>query len=233
MTTLYSQFVDKVDTLVAQPEPLPESTQSKRLKCADFFCGIGGFHIAAQNLGLEVVFACDIDEEVRKTYWTNFGLPPEGDIVSLRTEDVPEHDILFAGFPCQPFSIIGRQQGFSDPRGTLFFETLRFIRARRPRGVVLENVKQLSTTQKGKVLQRILDDLSQLGYTVDYKVLNALDFGLPQKRERTIIVATLHQFVTFPLAQAAGQSHLDKYKIISSKMWSFFSEGVTSWTIHP
>ena len=192
--TLYSQLDDIESTM-----PLPPTDHQKEtLKCADMFCGIGGFHLAAQNLGLDVVFACDIDQQVRQAYFANYGLQPEGDIFDLEPEDVPDHDILFAGFPCQPFSIIGQQRGFSDPRGTLFFEIMRVLRAKRPQGVVLENVKQLTTAQKGSVIQRILDDLSQLGYSVDYRVLNALDFGLPQKRERTIIVATQHQFTSFP-----------------------------------
>ncbi len=194
MTTVESRLNEQ---MVAWQLP-PLSTTTRTLKCADFFSGIGGFHIAAQNLGLEVVFACDIDDEARKAYQANFGLQPQGDIIPLTAEDVPDHDLLFAGFPCQPFSIIGRQKGFEDPRGTLFFEVLRFIRTKRPSGVVLENVKQLATAQKGKVLWRILEDLHDLGYTVDHKVLNALDFGLPQKRERTIIVATQMPFWKFP-----------------------------------
>ena len=125
-------------------------------------------------------------------------MEPQGDIATLREEDVPDHDLLFAGFPCQPFSIIGRQQGFADPRGTLFFEILRIIRAKRPQGIVLENVKQLSTAQGGHVLSRIITDLHDLGYTVESKVLNAMDFELPQKRERTIIVATQCPFIKFP-----------------------------------
>ena len=194
MTTVESRLREEM--VAWQPSSLPTSVQT--LKCADFFSGIGGFHIAAQNLGLEVVFACDIDGEARRAYQANFGLQPQGDITALTAEDVPDHDLLFAGFPCQPFSIIGRQRGFADPRGTLFFEVLRFIRTKRPLGIVLENVKQLATAQNGKVLWRILEDLHDLGYTVDHKVLNALDFGLPQKRERTIIVATLSSFWKFP-----------------------------------
>ena len=176
----------------------PYSKAPTPLKCADFFSGIGGFHIAARNLDLEVVFACDIDPETRRAYEFNSGLKPSGDVELLKAEDVPDHDLLFAGFPCQPFSIIGRQQGFADPRGTLFFEMLRIVRAKRPQGIVLENVKQLSTAQGGKVLLRIITDLHDLGYTVESRVLNAMDFGLPQKRERTIIVATQCPFIRFP-----------------------------------
>lgn len=193
--SLYGRFDDMVTAILSRPPP-PHRTSP--LRCADLFCGIGGFHIAARNLGFEVVFACDIDAEARRAYEANFGLHPEGDIIQLTGEDVPDHDLLFAGFPCQPFSIIGSRQGMNDPRGTLFFETLRIIRAKRPQGVVLENVKQLSTAQGGQVIRRIKDELEDLGYTVDYRVLNALDFGLPQKRERTIIVATRRPFVNFP-----------------------------------
>ncbi|MCY4064696.1 MAG: DNA (cytosine-5-)-methyltransferase [Chloroflexi bacterium] len=173
------------------------SENRSALRCADLFCGIGGFHVAARNLGLPVVFACDIDEHARLAYEKNFGLRPWGDITSISPHEVPKFDLLFAGFPCQPFSIIGRQRGFADPRGTLFFELLKFIRAKRPVGIVLENVKQLSTISKGRVLQRILDDISELGYSVDSRILNALHFGLPQKRERTIVVASLKHFATF------------------------------------
>ena len=187
MNDLFGRFDDMVDSLLA-PHPV---TTDGPLRCADLFCGIGGFHVAARNLGLDVIFACDIDEDVRKAYADNFGLSPEGDIANVRMDDVPDFDVLFAGFPCQPFSIIGRKQGFADPRGTLFFEMLRFIRARRPRGIILENVKQLATADKGNVLKRITDELDALGYDVDKRILNALDFGLPQKRERTIIVGML------------------------------------------
>jgi len=161
-----------------------------RWRCADFFSGIGGFHLAATNLGHEIVFACDIDRDARKAYLHNFGLDPWGDIRDLSPDDVPDHDLMLAGFPCQPFSIIGHRKGFRDPRGSLFFELLRFIEAKNPRAVVLENVKQFATAGNGSVIRRVLGDLEALGYSTTYKVLNALDFGLPQKRERTIIVAS-------------------------------------------
>jgi len=168
------------------------------LTCIDLFSGIGGFHIAADNLGIKVIFARDIDDDACRAYKHNFGLEANGDIVSLKTEDIPDHDLLLAGFPCQPWSIIGNQHGFSDPRGTLFFEVARIVKAKRPKGIVLENVKQLATAQHGAVIQRIINELKELGYTVDYRILNALDFALPQKRERTLIVATLQPFTEFP-----------------------------------
>ena len=201
MTTLLGRFNEMVDAVLG-PAP-PEQGKDHRLTFTDLFCGIGGFHVAGSNLGLDCVFASDIDAEVRAVYQRNFGLAPLGDIASIPIEDIPDHDLLFAGFPCQPFSIIGRQLGFADPRGTLFFEVSRILRARRPRGVVLENVKQLTTAQGGDVLRHILKDLRGLGYTVDHRILNALDFGLPQKRERTIIVATLAPFKEFPWPRGA------------------------------
>ena len=176
----------------------PGRADGEALTCVDLFCGIGGFHLAAKNLGLDVAFACDIDHEVRRAYQHNFGLAPEGDITSIKAEDLPDHDILLAGFPCQPFSIIGSKQGTADPRGTLFLEIIRIARVKRPLGIILENVKQLATAQSGAVLTRITDELTALGYSVDWRILNALDFGLPQKRERVMIVATLPAFDKFP-----------------------------------
>ena len=193
MTLLNGRFDKAMDTMLP-----PISSQNSSLTFVDLFCGIGGFHIAAGRLGLKAIFACDINDEARATYVLNFGLTPMGDILEISDDDIPDHDLLFAGFPCQPFSIIGKKNGFADPRGTLFFEIARIIRAKRPKGVVLENVKQLVTLQKGEVIRRIVNDLTEMGYTVDYRVLNALDLGLPQKRERIIIVATLSRFDQFP-----------------------------------
>lgn len=161
----------------------------ERLTYADMFCGIGGFHAAAESLGMECVFACDIDDEARRVYAHNWGIHPVGDIARVIPKNVPDFDVLFAGFPCQPFSIIGSRAGFADVRGTLFFELAKIIEAKQPRAFVLENVKQLVSHNGGQTLARILEILREdLKYTVDYKVLNALDFGLPQKRERVLIV---------------------------------------------
>ncbi len=111
-----------------------------------------------------------------------------GDITKIRENEIPEHDILFAGFPCQAFSICGDQKGFEDTRGTLFFDIARILQAKPPKAFVLENVKQLVSHNGGKTLRRILETLENLGYRVYYKIFNALDFGLPQKRERVFIV---------------------------------------------
>jgi DNA (cytosine-5)-methyltransferase 1 len=174
--------------------PFPKGKRSASdvgsgVRFIDLFCGIGGFHSAARSLGLTGVFASDIDEECRRAYKFNYGLAPEGDIREIEPSEIPDHDLLCAGFPCQPFSIIGDQAGFADARGTLFFEILRILEAKRPPMVVLENVRQLVSHDKGRTIARILESLRSLGYWTDYRILNALNFGLPQKRERVIIVA--------------------------------------------
>lgn len=167
----------------------------EKVKFIDLFCGIGGFHVAMDqackenDLIAECVFSSDIDPYCRESYNANFGYYPTGDITQVNEKDIPDHDILFAGFPCQPFSIIGQMKGFHDIRGTLFFDIARIIKAKRPKAFVLENVKQLVGHNGGKTLKVILKTLrEELGYHVHYAVLNALDYGLPQKRERVIIV---------------------------------------------
>lgn len=160
----------------------------------DLFCGIGGFRQAMDEACYEndlipkCVFSSDIDPFCQDSYEANFGHRPSGDITNVDEKDIPYHDILFAGFPCQPFSIIGQMQGFNDIRGTLFFDIARIIKHKRPKAFVLENVKQLVGHNKGITLKTILKTLEGLGYHVQYAVLNALDYGLPQKRERVIIV---------------------------------------------
>lgn len=165
------------------------------IRFVDLFSGIGGFRFAAEqvfskyNLPSNCVFSSDIDSYAREAYKANFGEYPFGDIKQINEYDVPDHDILFAGFPCQPFSIIGNGKGFDDTRGTLFFDIARVLAAKKPKAFVLENVKQLIGHNKGKTLKKILKVLREdLGYTVYFKTLNALDYGLPQKRERVIIV---------------------------------------------
>ena len=164
------------------------------IRFIDLFCGIGGFRIAAEQLAgdlgtpVKCVFSSDIDEACQKAYEENFGEKPAGDITTIKAEDIPDHDILLAGFPCQPFSIIGYRKGFEDTRGTLFFEIARVLEAKRPKAFVLENVKLLAGHNNGKTLNRIMMALKDLGYHADFHIFNALDFGLPQKRERIFIV---------------------------------------------
>ena len=171
--------------------------QGARLTFADMFCGIGGFHVAASALGMDCVFACDIDAEARRAYARNFGVEPRGDIAQVVPDDVPDHDLLAAGFPCQPFSIIGGMRGFEDTRGTLFFDLATIIAAKTPPALLLENVRQFSSHDGGRTLRRVLAVLTDLGYRADWRILNALDFGLAQKRERTFIVGFLDRAAPF------------------------------------
>lgn len=164
------------------------------LKFIDLFCGIGGFRLGfeeacrEQGIVAQGVFSSDIDEYAKDAYEANFGDRPHGDITLVNEKDIPDHDVLLAGFPCQPFSILGLKEGFQDTRGTLFFDIARILEEKKPKAFILENVKQLVGHDQGKTLKVILDTLEGIGYHVRYSVLNALDFGLPQKRERVIIV---------------------------------------------
>jgi DNA (cytosine-5)-methyltransferase 1 len=156
----------------------------------DLFAGIGGMRSAFQNLGGLCVFSSEWDKFSQKTYFANYGEIPFGDITAIELEDVPKHDILTAGFPCQAFSIAGNRGGFTDIRGTLFFDVARLIAGRSPDAFLLENVKGLTNHDRGNTLKTILGTLrDDLGYFVpDPQVINAKDFGLPQSRERIFIV---------------------------------------------
>ncbi|MEK7723618.1 MAG: DNA (cytosine-5-)-methyltransferase, partial [Acidobacteriota bacterium] len=160
------------------------------LTFVDLFCGLGGFRVAIEKLqsNSKCVFSSDFDLDAQKSYEANFSEKPFGDITKIPEREIPEHDILFAGFPCQAFSVCGNQKGFEDTRGTLFFDIARILKAKQPKAFVLENVKQLVSHNQGKTIERILETIENLGYQVHYKILNALDFGLPQKRERVFIV---------------------------------------------
>jgi len=168
--------------------------EREKLKFIDLFCGIGGFRVAFEEacrenkIKPECVFSSDIDKFCQVSYEANFGEKPHGDITKIDEKEIPDHDILFAGFPCQPFSIIGQMKGLNDTRGTLFFDIARIIKEKRPKAFILENVKQLVGHDKGNTLKVILKTLKELNYHVQYSILNALDYGLPQKRERIVIV---------------------------------------------
>lgn len=166
----------------------------EKLKFVDLFCGIGGFRIAMDEACKEndiipqCVFSSDIDPYCQESYEANFGHRPAGDITQISEMDIPDHDILFAGFPCQPFSIIGQMQGFSDIRGTLFFDIARIVKHHQPRLLFLENVRNFERHDGGNTLKVVLKTLNELGYNVKYQVLNASDYNLPQNRERIYFV---------------------------------------------
>ena len=161
---------------------------TNKLKTIDLFAGIGGIRLGFEAHGCETVFSSEWDKAAQDMYEANFGERPFGDINDIAPEDIPDHDILLAGFPCQPFSIAGKGLGFADTRGTLFFNIEAIIEAKRPKAFLLENVKRLTTHDEGQTFAVIIEKLEGLGYTVYHKVFNALDFGLPQKRERIYIV---------------------------------------------
>lgn len=160
-----------------------------RFKQIDLFAGIGGIRQAFQRQGGYNVYSSEWDKFAQTTYRINFGETPDGDITQVNENDIPDHDILLGGFPCQPFSQAGLHKGFEDARGTLFFDVARIIKAKRPKAFMLENVKQLKGHDKGNTIRVILSVLDELNYYVpDPRVLNAYHFGVPQNRERIIIV---------------------------------------------
>ena len=172
----------------------------------DLFAGIGGIRLAFENAGCKCVFSSEIDEYACRTYEANFHEKPSGDITRIAAADIPDFEILTAGFPCQPFSIIGSLEGFDDiARGTMFFEILRILRERRPLAFMLENVKNLAVHDKGRTYSVIMNALEELDYCVYAKVMNALDYGLPQKRER-IIIAGFRENVIFAFPDPVPES---------------------------
>lgn len=168
-------------------------TKEQSRSYIDLFAGIGGIRIPFDELGYKNVFASEWNESACDTYEANFGERPVGDITQIDAKDIPPHDVLLAGFPCQAFSIIGNRKGFEDTRGTLFFEVARILDYHKPQAFLLENVKQLTSHDGGRTFAVILKTLQDLGYYVQWKILNALNFGLPQKRERIIIVGFLEK----------------------------------------
>lgn len=167
-----------------------------KLKFIDLFAGIGGIRLPFDEMGYQCVFSSEWDKKACETYQANFGEMPAGDITQIDEKDIPSFDVCLAGFPCQAFSIMGKMQGFADTRGTMFFEVERILKYHKPRAILLENVKQLTTHDHGRTFKVILEHLADLGYYTKHKVLNALDFGLPQKRERIIIVGFLDKNLT-------------------------------------
>lgn len=154
----------------------------------DLFAGIGGFRVGMERLGGKCVFGSEIDKHARATYERNFGELPAGDITKIEAREVPDHDVLCGGFPCQPFSVSGKQRGFEDARGTLFFEVMRIVAEKRPKAVFLENVANYVKHAGGTTLARTIAMLEEADYRTKWTVLNASDFGVPQARKRLYIV---------------------------------------------
>lgn len=167
----------------------------KKIRIVSLFSGIGGFELGINNSELkgDVVFASEIDKYAQMSYISNFkNHNLNGDITKISEKDIPDHDLLVAGFPCQAFSIAGKQKGFDDTRGTLFFDVARILKEKQPKYILLENVKNLVAHDSGNTFKVIINTLNELGYTVDFTIINSVEAGLPQNRERTFIVGILN-----------------------------------------
>lgn len=197
------------------------------IKFIDLFAGIGGIRIGFENAGFECVFSSELDKFASQTYEANFNDKPAGDIKQIDVGRMPCFDVLCAGFPCQPFSQAGLKKGFSDSRGTMFFEIARIAKSHMPKAIFLENVKRLKTHDKGQTFKVIKETLENLGYNVHSKVLNAKDFGLPQNRERIYIVALLENIdFSFPEPSSERikvgdilEKNVDSKYTLSDKLW--------------
>lgn len=174
------------DLDLSQEEPF---LNNSKLTFIDLFAGIGGIRKGFEDKNTKCVFSSEWDKYAAITYKANYDEIPYGDITKISEDDIPEHDVLLAGFPCQPFSNIGKRQGFAhETQGTLFFDILRILKKRKPKMFLLENVKGLLTNDSGNTFKVIIENLKNLQYSVFYKVLDAQNFGLPQRRERIVIV---------------------------------------------
>lgn len=199
-----------------------------KLKVIDLFAGIGGIRMPFDELGAECVFSSEWDKHAQITYEANYGEKPSGDITKIKLEEIPEHDILLAGFPCQPFSNAGLKKGFNDTRGTMFFYIAKILEYRKPRIIFLENVKGFKSHNKGKTFKTVMRILEEMGYTMYSKVLNAKDFGVPQNRERIYMIGFLDKDTNFefptPLKKNTKVGDIleesvdDKYTI-SDRLW--------------
>ena len=156
----------------------------------DLFAGIGAFHVALEEMGGKCVFAAEIDKNAVKVYEDNFGMNANNDMFKIDPKDVPKHDVLCAGFPCQPFSNAGHKLGFSDTRGTLFFEIERVLKEHKTKFIILENVKHLVNHDNGNTYKVIINHLKDLGYilTKEPLIISPHQIGIPQNRERIFII---------------------------------------------
>ena len=164
------------------------------IKMIDLFAGIGGIRIAFENSGAECVMSSEIDKYACETYFDNFQEMPSGDITNIKSKDLPDFDILTGGFPCQPFSLGGLRKGFEDTRGTLFFQIERILRERKPQAFFLENVAGLVSHDKGNTIKVIENSLTQLGYTFEWRIMNACNYGIPQNRNRWYCIGFLKEY---------------------------------------
>ncbi len=190
-----------------------------KYRVIDLFAGIGGMRLGFTQAGFDVVYSNDVDKSACVTYRTNFGEIDEKDIREVDPSTIPDFDILLAGFPCQPFSMIGKRDGLADPRGQLFNEVVRFLDVRNPRAFVLENVKNLIKHNKGETCKFIKSALETAGtgYAVFETILDSQNFGVPQHRERTYIVGIQNPHKEFSFPMASKEPGLKRVKDILEK----------------
>ncbi len=186
------KYLQEKEGSLVMEQDLNTSSMWDDFRFIDLFAGIGGIRLGFESVGGQCVFSSEFDEDACTTYKANFGEHPAGDITKIDAKDIPDFDVLLGGFPCQAFSIIGKKEGFANETcGTLFFDIERILKEKRPKAFMLENVRNLTAHDGGNTFKTIKEHLEALGYHVHAKVLNALDFGPPQKRERIIIVGFL------------------------------------------
>lgn len=222
-------------------------TDSKKYNVVSLFAGIGGFDIGFENAGFNIIWANDFDKYAVQTYQANVGKHIVLGDIRVEQENIPDHDIIVGGFPCQPFSTLGKLKGFEDEeRGTLFFVIKGILKKHKTKVVVLENVKNILNHDNGETFKRILHELHSIGYDCYYKVMNSSDFGIPQRRNRIYIVGFLRQafqdaeFVFpegFPLSittQDLLEKHVDKRYFLSKKIEkTILGEGTKGYIVKP
>jgi DNA (cytosine-5)-methyltransferase 1 len=192
-----------------------QANKNKKYKFIDLFAGVGGIRKAIESINGGCVFSSEIDQHAQFTYYSNYGVIPFGDITKISADQIPDHDILCGGFPCQPFSNIGKREGFEHPtQGTMFHEVIRIIDHKKPRVVFLENVAGLVNHDSGKTLEVIISELEKRGYKCHHTLLNSKDFGIPQSRKRFYLVCFLDDvkfsFPTPPMIEANIGDYVEK-----------------------
>ena len=212
---------------------LKKKNNAHQFKFIDLFAGVGGIRYPFEQLNGQCVMTSEWDKYAKLTYQTNYGSDELflGDITKIKESEVPDHDILVGGFPCQAFSHAGKKMGFEDTRGTLFFDVARIIKAKKPKMILLENVKGLVSHDKGKTFETILAALDEIGYFMTYKILHAKDFGVPQNRPRIYLVGVRKDLsfkFEFPEYKSKPtrlgdilEEKVDKKYTISDKLWSY------------
>ena len=230
---------EQLQAILDLPAPTPfRNPIDAKYNLIDLFAGIGGIRLGFQQTGkTKTVFSSEIDKFAKQTYFANFGDKPAGDITKIDAKNIPDHDILVGGFPCQPFSLAGKRLGLDDTRGTLFFEIARILQAKRPASFLLENVKGLKTNDNGKTFKIILNTLNELNYDVHYTTLKARDFGVPQNRERLYLVGFNKDLVkntcdfTFPVPPKTPtrlsnilEKHVEDKYTLTDHFWQWMQE---------